>query len=425
MKDLDSEQTELPILPTRNLVLFPMVTIPIKLGRESALRIAELSKKRHQPIGIVCQLDASEDEPTLNSLYHYGVVGYVIQIIQLPDSTSTAIIRSTQKFKILGKSAGEAMPEAPLSATVKIIRDVLPKKDDKEFKALCDEIKSTAARVAASPADTTLDLDFIFNIKNTDVNPEELVNLTATHLPIELQTKMSLLSMFRIKERATALYNELVKREEMLNIAESVHQRARESFDDQQRRVFLQRQMEAIDRELNGEENDAENFRAQAAKLNLPEKTAAHFAKEVDKLERLNPQTPDYSVQYAYLETFLNLPWGVYSDLNSDFTAAENELNACHYGLEKVKQRILEQIAVLMHNPDGKSPILCLVGPPGVGKTSLGQSIADALGRKFQRISLGGLHDEAEIRGHRRTYIGAMPGRSLKRCAVPAPPTPC
>lgn len=415
LKPLDDGQVELPILPTRNLVLFPMVTIPIKLGRESSLHLAEISKKRNIPIGIVCQLDASEDNPSLNSLFRYGVVGYVLQIIKLPDDTSTAIIRSTQKFKILGKGAGTALPEAPLTATVKFINDTLPKKEDKEFAALCDEIKSTAAKLATVGSENShMEVDFLFNIKNSDINREEMINLTATHLPIDIQTKMSLLAMFRVKERAATLFNELVKREEMISIAQSVHQRARESFDDQQRRVFLQRQMEAIDRELNGEDNDAETFRSQAAKLALPEKAATHFAKEVDKLERLNPQTPDYSVQYSYLETFLDLPWGVSSTLNSDFNKAENELNACHYGLEKVKQRILEQIAVLMHNPDGKSPILCLVGPPGVGKTSLGQSIADALGRKFQRISLGGLHDEAEIRGHRRTYIGAMPGRIIE-----------
>lgn len=413
-KELNVDPTDVPILPTRNVVLFPNVTIPIKLGRETSLHIAELAKKRNIPIGIVCQLDPSEDDPSLNSLFHYGVIGDVLQVIQLPDNTSTAIVRGTAKFKITGKGAGSLLPEAPISAQVKIINETYPKESDKEFSALCDEIKSTASKLASAGNESPVEVDLLFNLSNSGMGREELVNMTATHVPIDIKVKMSLLAMYRLKERAQTLFNELVKHEEMLSIAQTVHQRARESFDDQQRRVFLQRQMEAIDRELNGDDNDADNFRERAAKLTMPEKAEAHFEKELDKLQRLNPQAPDYSVQYAYLETFLELPWGISSELNRDFGRAEEVLNSCHYGLEKVKERILEQIAVLMHNPDGKSPILCLVGPPGVGKTSLGQSIADALGRKFQRISLGGLHDEAEIRGHRRTYIGAMPGRIIE-----------
>lgn len=413
-KELNVDPTDVPILPTRNVVLFPNVTIPIKLGRETSLHIAELAKKRNILIGIVCQLDPSEDDPSLNSLFHYGVIGDVLQVIQLPDNTSTAIVRGTAKFKITGKGAGILLPEAPISAQVKIINETYPKDSDKEFSALCDEIKSTASKLASGGNESPVEVDLLFNLSNSGMGREELVNMTATHVPIDIKVKMSLLAMYRLKERAQTLFNELVKHEEMLSIAQTVHQRARESFDDQQRRVFLQRQMEAIDRELNGDDNDADNFRERASKLTMPEKAAAHFEKELDKLQRLNPQAPDYSVQYAYLETFLELPWGISSELNRDFGRAEEVLNSCHYGLEKVKERILEQIAVLMHNPDGKSPILCLVGPPGVGKTSLGQSIADALGRKFQRISLGGLHDEAEIRGHRRTYIGAMPGRIIE-----------
>ncbi|MBD5247627.1 MAG: endopeptidase La [Barnesiella sp.] len=414
MRELEVDLKDVPILPTRNVVLFPHVTIPIKLGRETSMRIAEIAKKREIAIGIVCQLDSTEDEPALNALCHYGVLGEVLQIIQLPDNTSTAIVRGTRKFKILGRGAGATMPEAPLSAEVKFINETSVRGTDKEFDAVCDDIKSTAMKLASAASENPIEADFIFNMTNNSAAREELINLTATHVPVDIKAKMSMLAMFRIKERAVALLSELVKQEEMVNIAKMVHQRARDSFDDQQRRVFLQRQMEAIDQELNGEENDADNFKAKAASMDIPEKAAAHFNKEVEKLMRLNPQSPDYSVQYAYLETFLELPWGINSELNSDFAKAEEELDSCHYGLEKVKERILEQIAVLMHNPDGKSPILCLVGPPGVGKTSLGQSIADALGRKFQRISLGGLHDEAEIRGHRRTYIGAMPGRIIE-----------
>lgn len=413
-RDVTIDTNDVAILPTRNVVLFPNVTIPIKLGRESSRRIAEEAKEKNMPIGIVCQLDPTEDNPKLSSLFNYGVIGDVLQVIQLPDNTSTAIVRGVMKFKITGKGYSMHLREAKISASVKLINEIAPKEDDKEYAALCDEIRSTASKLASANTESPSEMDLIFNLSNGKMGHEELVNMTATHVPIDIKVKMSLLAKYRMKERAQGLFNELVKHEEMLNIAQSVHQRARESFDDQQRRVFLQRQMEAISRELNGDESDVKSFREQAAKYDLPEKANAHFFKELDKLDRLNPQSPEYSVQYEYLETFLALPWGRSSELNRDFAKAEDVLNTCHYGLEKVKERILEQIAVLMHNPTGKSPILCLVGPPGVGKTSLGQSIADALGRKFQRISLGGLHDEAEIRGHRRTYIGAMPGRIIE-----------
>lgn len=307
-KELNVDPTDVPILPTRNVVLFPNVTIPIKLGRETSLHIAELAKKRNIPIGIVCQLDPSEDDPSLNSLFHYGVIGDVLQVIQLPDNTSTAIVRGTAKFKITGKGAGILLPEAPISAQVKIINETYPKDSDKEFSALCDEIKSTASKLASGGHESPVEVDLLFNLSNSGMGREELVNMTATHVPIDIKVKMSLLAMYRLKERAQTLFNELVKHEEMLSIAQTVHQRARESFDDQQRRVFLQRQMEAIDRELNGDDNDADNFRERASKLTMPEKAAAHFEKELDKLQRLNPQAPDYSVQYAYLETFLELP---------------------------------------------------------------------------------------------------------------------
>lgn len=408
------DTTDLPILPTRNVVLFPEVTIPIRMGRESSLHLAEAAKKKNIPVGIVCQLEASEDEPSLNSLFHYGVIGEILQVIQLPDNSSTAIVRGTSKFKILGKGKGMLMPEASLSATVKIINDLEPKKDDIEFQTFCEEIKTTATKLASAQHDMPAGMDFIFNLNNNGLEGAELINMAATHATIGIKEKMSLLALYRLKDRAMKLYTEMVKQEEMINIAQSMHQRARESFDDQQRRVFLQRQMEAIGKELNGDDNDAEMFRELATEKLLPEKALNHFHKEIDKLEKLSPQSPDYNVQYSYLDTFISLPWGNYSSLDAGFDTASDSLNEYHYGLDQVKQRILEQLALLLHNPEGKAPILCFVGPPGVGKTSLGQSIADALNRKFQRISLGGLHDEAEIRGHRRTYIGAMPGRIIE-----------
>lgn len=404
----------LPLIPTRNLVLFPGVTIPIKLVRENSLHTAQYAQKRNVAVGIVCQKDPDEENPFVGNLYPYGVIADVIQVIKLPDGSHTAIIRARDKFKILSASHDSAIPEAEVAAEIKVINETYPRKDDKEFEAICEEIKRTAVNISTKTGDLPKELDLVFNLANNAAKLSDVVNMVATHLPFEISFKMSLLTMFRIKERAMSLLAELAKHEEMLNIAESVNQRARESFDDQQRRSFLQRQMEAIDKELNGDDSEIEQLRERADKVAFPEAVRKTFDKELDKLGRLNPQTPDYSVQYSYLETLLDLPWGVETPLENDITNAESLLNEYHYGLDKVKERVLEQIAVLMNNPSVKSPIICLVGPPGVGKTSLGQAIASALGRKFQRISLGGLHDEAEIRGHRRTYIGAMPGRIIE-----------
>lgn len=412
-KDPAFDPVALPLLPTRNLVLFPDVTIPIKLVRENSLKLAQQAQKMSAAIGIVCQKDPSEDTPSVDDLNRYGVIADVIQVIKLPDDSYTAIVRARGKFKILSASAAKSPIDADLVASVKTVKEIVPKSSDKEFGAICDDIKNTALKLASKTSELPKDLDLLFNLTNGGAEGAEIVNAIATHIPFEIGFKMSLLAMFRVKERALTLLTELARHEEMLSIAESVHQKARESFDDQQRRSFLQRQMEAIDRELNGEDSEIETLRSRAESAGFPDKVAETFEKELTKLARLNPQSPDYSVQYAYLDTLLELPWNAETPLNTDFSRAAEILEQNHYGLEKVKERILEQIAVLINNPEGKSPILCLVGPPGVGKTSLGQSIATAVGRKFQRISLGGLHDEAEIRGHRRTYIGAMPGRVI------------
>lgn len=414
----------LPLIATRNLVLFPNVTIPIRLGRENSLRTAQLANKRETAVGIVCQVNPDNEAPTVADLHTYGVIADILQVITMPDDTQTAIVRGREKFKIVHPSISVDIPEAELAAAVKIVKEVVPKAEDKEFSAMCDEIKRTANMIANRVGDMPKDLDLMFSLANNNMPPVDMINTVATHFPDEISSKMAMLRLYRIKERAMALLTVLTEHEEMMNIAESVHQRAKESFDDQQRRTFLQRQMEAIDKELNGDETDVDTLKQRGENTNFPEKIRKVFDKELDKLCRLNQQTPDYSVQFSYLETLLDLPWQVKSEDQDNFAVAEGELDKNHYGLEKVKERILEQIAVMMNNPEGRSPILCLVGPPGVGKTSLGQSVANALGRKFQRISLGGLHDEAEIRGHRRTYIGAMPGRiieAIKRAGTSNP----
>lgn len=402
---------DLPILATRNLVLFPGVTIPISLVRENSYNTADIAAKKQLPIGIVCQRNAEEENPSIpDGVYKYGVIADVLKVFTLPDGNHTAVIRARNKFKILGVGEGKTIPQAQLSAKVKIIKDTKPRSGDKEFIALSSAIKESVLNIFKKTAGTPSEL--IFSISNY-TEPVGLVNLVASHTPFEPSFKQELLAKYRIKERAFALLTELTRNEQMVEISREIQKRARQNLDEQQRNVFLQSQMEAIRQELYGDNDDATSLEKRALKTKFPDAVKKTFDKEIEKLRRLNPQSPDYSVQFSYLETLLDLPWNKYTPLNTDFNVARDILNQDHYGLDKVKDRILEQLAVLMNTPDGKAPILCLCGAPGVGKTSLGQSIAHALGRKYQRVSLGGLHDEAEIRGHRRTYIGAMPGRII------------
>lgn len=402
---------DLPLIATRNLVLFPGVTIPISLGRTNSFVTCDIAVKNDIPIGVVCQLNPEEENPTIyDGLYKYGVVADVLKIFNLPDGTHTAIIKARDKFKITGKGDGVTIPQAQLSAKVKIINDIAPRESDKEFIALSTAIKNTTLKILKKTAEEPAEL--VFSIANYP-EPVGLINLVATHTPFDIGFKESLLAKYRIKERAFALLSELTKNEQMVDISHEIQERAKQNINENQRNMFLQQQMEAIRQELYGDEDDSEVLSKKANNIEFPEHVDHIFNRELDKLRRLNPQSPEYSVQYSYLETLLDLPWNKETALNTDFGKAKEILNKDHYGLEKVKERILEQLAVLMNTPNGKAPILCLCGAPGVGKTSLGQSIAKALGRNYQRVSLGGLHDEAEIRGHRRTYIGAMPGRII------------
>lgn len=402
---------DLPLIATRNLVLFPGVTIPISLGRTNSFVTCDIAAKNDIPIGVVCQLNSEEENPTVaDGLYKYGVVADVLKIFNLPDGTHTAIIKARDKFKIIGIGEGITIPQAQLSAKVKIINDIAPRESDKEFIALSTAIKNTTLKILKKTAEEPAEL--VFSIANYP-EPVGLINLVATHTPFDIGFKESLLAKYRIKERAFALLSELTKNEQMVDISHEIQERAKQNINENQRNMFLQQQMEAIRQELYGDEDDSEILSKKASEIDFPEHVNPIFNRELDKLRRLNPQSPEYSVQYSYLETLLDLPWNKETALNTDFGKAKEILNEDHYGLEKVKERILEQLAVLMNTPNGKAPILCLCGAPGVGKTSLGQSIAKALGRNYQRVSLGGLHDEAEIRGHRRTYIGAMPGRII------------
>lgn len=401
----------LPILPTRDLVLFPGVSFPIRLGRQSSIATAKFAEKHSLSIGVICQNDPSVESPVLSDLMPYGVVADIIKVIEIPDAPVTAIIRARDKFKVVG----EAAPIAPgiLTSKVKIIKEPQPRKSDKEFQVLAESVKQTAINILQKTSEFPNEISI--NLQHIN-DPIAIINVVATHIPLSPVVKLEMLEMLRPKNRGFRLLAELANNEQMVDISREIHERTHKMISDQQRTAFLQNQMEAIRHELYGDdgpEADVRKLKEKAASLPLPEDVAKLFDRERAKLSRLAPQSPDYAVLQSYLELLTDLPWGKQDPLNTDINAASEVLEADHYGLEKVKERILEQIALLISAPSGHAPILCLVGAPGVGKTSLGQSIARALGRKYHRVALGGLHDEAEIRGHRRTYIGAMPGRII------------
>lgn len=404
-------ESDLPILPTRNLVLFPGVTLPLSLGRKNSVTTASLASDRAIPIGIVCQVDPDDENPSVSTgLYKYGVIADVMKVLELPDGSKTALVRAREKFRIMGRGKGVTMPEAELSARIKIIKET-SSSTNPDFPVVIERIAETVRSIVTRTLESSAS-DFLSAAKSSD-SEVGFVNFVATHMPLDPAAKAAMLAKSRISDRAFELLKALLDSEAKLEISQNIMERAKSSMDQNRRNAFLQQQMETIREELYGEADDADELARKAEKLAMPEKVRETFSKEIEKLRRLNPSSPDYSVQYSYLETLIELPWGKYTETNNDFASARSILEAHHSGLEKVKQRILEQLAVLMHHSNVKAPILCLVGPPGVGKTSLGRSVAKALGRKYGRVSFGGLHDEAEIRGHRRTYIGAMPGRII------------
>ncbi len=411
---------DLPIIAMRDLVLFPGVTFPITLGREISVATASAASERHIPVGVFCQKDPSVESPTLADLYDTGVVADVLKLFDLPDGTHTAILSARERIKIIGEGERRQIPAA-LSAKVKPLREIMPKDDDREFVAMVDDIRQTTLNILNNTHEQIGDL--AFNIRNIDGAPM-LINMICTHSPFPVEVKIEMLKKAGIKTRARVLLVNLAKSEVMAEIRAEVHNKARRNLDEQQRNIFLQHQFDVLRDELYGDSDDSHNLEVKAESLAMPAEVKKTFEKELEKLRRLNPQSPDYAVQYSYLQLLTDLPWSKFSVEETDFNVAESVLEADHYGLEQVKERILEQLAVMMNTPEGRSPIICLVGAPGVGKTSLGQSVANALGRAYQRVSLGGLHDESEIRGHRRTYIGAMPGRiidAMKRAGYSNP----
>lgn len=404
------------VLPTRNLILFPGISTPITIGRKFSLRVARTAQEKHLTIGIFCQKSPDTESPDLNDLYPVGASAEILEIIKLPDGNHVAIANAMSRIEITGKGEGKALPGS-LTAKVRLLTDSEGDISRDKADFLMEEITRIAYRLIEEHSPERLP-EFKFNLMN-QASEEIKLAFVCTNLPFTVEEKYGLLLAGNYSERLRSLANLLYQKEELLNLSNEIKDKAKESMSVQQRNAFLANQMDVIKNELYGDGDDSAELMDKALGAHLPEKVMTHFEKEVRKLERLNPQSPDYAVLQTYLETLVSIPWEPGQAEPRTIEQAEKLLNKEHFGLEKVKERILEQLAMIIHNPTGKAPIICLVGPPGVGKTSLGESVAKALGREYQRISLGGMHDESEIRGHRRTYIGAMPGRiidAMKKC---------
>lgn len=399
----------LPVLPLRNMMLFPGVVAPVSVGRESSRKLVQQAVKSGSLIAVTTQLDSTVETPTAKDLYPIGVVAKVMRVIELPDGVLTVILQSYSRFRL-----GEVTRMKPyMRAHVEKIPEILPEADDREYTALVDTCKDSTIRFIRM-SDTVRD-EAAFAIRNIS-NPIFLISFICTNLPFPIEEKSELLAINDEKERAFKLLSILNRESQYATLKRNIQNRTREDLDQQQKEYFLQQQIKNIQSELgdDSQNDDVREIMEKAKWLKMPDKVAATFNREVEKLKHINMQSPDYNVQLNYLQTLVSLPWGKDTKDNLNIKNAERILNRDHYGMEKVKERILEHLAVLRVRQDMKAPILCLYGPPGVGKTSLGKSIAAALGRKYVRISLGGVHDEAEIRGHRRTYVGAMPGRIIK-----------
>ncbi len=399
----------LPILPLRNTVIFPGVVAPITAGRDKSLRLIKNIKEDQKFVGMIAQRDSDTEDPGQAEVFPTGTLAQIVKSFKMPDGNTTIIIQGKKRFRIL-----DWVETEPYNmARVEFLPEFVPADDDAEFTVLMDSIKDIAARLIQesphipSEAQTALD-----NIKSNTF----LLNFIASNSSMNLEKKQEVLELDSLKERAVKVLEGLNLELKMLEVKNEIHDKVKHEFDQQQREYFLHQQMKTIQEELGGNssEGDIEEMRQKSKGKTWDDKTAEHFEKELRKLQRLNPQMPEFAIQRNYLEFMLDLPFESKGDSSINLKTAQKALDNDHYGLEKVKERILEHLAVLKLKGDMKSPILCLAGPPGVGKTSLGKSIAEALGRPYVRMSLGGLRDEAEIRGHRKTYIGAMPGRVLQ-----------
>ena len=399
----------LPILPLRNTIVFPGSGLPISVGRSKSLKLVRSLGKKHRYIGLVCQKDNNVEEPEKEDLYSIGVIAEVIRVIELDKNNLSIIVQAKKRFEWTEFTQTEPY----FAANYRILESKRAEKDDKEFSAILDSIRDAMNHMLNILGDPPKEL---LQTINHESFTGMLVSYSATNLPIENREKQELLSISDEKEQAYRLLMILNRETQVLELKMNIQMKTREDLNQQQKEYFLQQQIKTIQEELGGNTQQIEiaEFRKKGKTKKWSQEVADIFEKEISKLERLHPQSPDYSVQFGYLQTIVELPWNEYTKDSFNLKNAQKILDRDHFGMEKVKERIIEHLAVLKLKGDLKSPILCLYGPPGVGKTSLGKSIAEALNRKYIRVSLGGLHDEAEIRGHRRTYIGAIPGRIIQ-----------
>ena len=398
---------ELPLLPLRNTVLFPGVVIPITVGRDKSIKAVTDAYKADKLIGVVSQKDSLVEEPIVSDLVNIGTIAKILKLIKMPDGGTTVIIQGKKRFKIDEITTEDPYFKAKITV---LVEDEL--KDDNDFEAMVSSIKELASQIIQLSPNMPSEATII--LKNIE-NPAFLIHFVSSNLNSNILEKQKLLEIQNLKTRAEVLLNLLQTELQYAELKNKVTNKTRAELDKQQKDYFLQQQLKAIKEELGGD-NVAEikEMQKKAETKKWPAAAKDLFEKGVEKLERMHPSTPDYSVVYNHLDLMLDLPWEDYTKDQYDFKKAKKILDHDHYGMEKIKQRILEYLAVLKLKGDMKSPILCFVGPPGIGKTSLGKSIANAINRKYVRVSLGGLHDESEIRGHRKTYIGAMPGRILQ-----------
>ncbi|MES2653697.1 MAG: endopeptidase La [Bacteroidota bacterium] len=418
--EMNSEETPeiLAILPLRNTVLFPGVVIPITVGRDKSIKLIKEAYKGDKIIGVVSQRDVAVEDPTFDQLNDVGTVAQIIKMLQMPDGNTTVIIQGKQRFQLVEEVQSEPYIKVVIAKFAESKHKV-----DKEFKNLVASIREMSSQIIQLspniPSEAAIALK---NIESTSF----LINFISSNMNADVADKQKMLEMGNLRKRAERVMELLTLELQMLELKNQIQFKVRTDLDKQQRDYFLNQQLKTIQEELGGNSPDLEYdaLQARAKKKKWASHVATHFNKELEKLGRMNPAAPDYSIQMNYLELLLDLPWGDFTKDNFDLKRAQRVLDRDHFGLEKVKQRIIEYLAVLKLKRDMKAPILCLVGPPGVGKTSLGKSIAKALNRKYVRMALGGIRDEAEIRGHRKTYIGAMPGRiiqSIKKAGAANP----
>ena len=400
---------EVAILPLRNTVLFPGVVIPITAGRDKSIQLIKDANKSDKIIGVVAQKDQNIENPSPSDLYSLGTVAQILRVLKMPDGNTTVIIQGKRRFEIQSITKEEPY----LKASIKPVEEIFPKKDNSEFKAIIDSIKDMALKIIHE--NPNIPSEASFAIKNIQSHAF-LINFVSSNMNLPVIEKQRVLSIFDLQESAIECLKLMNVEYQKLELKNDIQSKVRTDLDQQQREYYLNQQMKTIQEELGvvSFEHEVDEMRMRSKEKKWDKAVGAQFDKELAKLQRMNPQLAEYSVQRNYLDFFLDLPWNQFSEDKFDLKNAQKILDRDHFGLEDIKKRIIEYLAVLKLRNDLKSPILCLFGPPGVGKTSLGKSIAEALGRSYVRISLGGMRDEAEIRGHRKTYIGALPGRIIQ-----------